>query len=361
MQTRRVAVALSGGVDSAVAAARLREAGDEVFGVTMRIWDGRAPAAAPGRHACYGPEEEDDLRDAARVCRHLGIELVVIDLAREYRAEILEPCARAYLEGRTPNPCVHCNPRMKFGWIPERLREEGIAFDALATGHYAIVERDAAGGRWLLRRGRDRVKDQSYFLYQLTQEQLALACFPLGTLDKSEVRERARALGLPVAEKPESQDFIAGGYDGLFAAPDEPGPILDEAGSEIGRHRGIRRYTVGQRRGLGLARGEPCYVLALDESRRAVIVGPERSLYADTLVAEAVNWIALPGLVEPRRARVRIRYRHAAAEAVLAPLPQGRVRVTFDAPQRAIAPGQAVVFYEGDLVLGGGIIARNRP
>jgi len=358
MAMERVAVALSGGVDSAVAAALLRDAGHEVIGVTMRIWDGRPMAAETDRHACYGPGEEADLRDAARIAERLGIPLVILDLASDYNAEILDLCTRTYLEGRTPNPCVHCNPRMKFGRIPARLRALGVAFDAFATGHYAIVERDPAQDRWLLRRGRDLGKDQSYFLYQLTQDQLASARFPLGALTKSEVRERARELGLPVAEKPESQDFIAGGYDAIFPAPDEPGEIRDESGAVLGRHAGIRHYTIGQRRGLGIAHSEPLYVVAIDETSRAVVVGPESRLYRGELIADALNWIAIDSLDAPRDAQARIRYRHEAAAARIEPLPGDRVRVRFESPQRAIAPGQAVVFYDGDVVVGGGIIAK---
>lgn len=358
MQAERVAVALSGGVDSAVAAALLRDAGHEVVGVTMKIWDGRSLPAEPGRHACYGPGEADDLRDAARIAEHLGIPLVVLDLAGAYNAEILDPCRRAYLRGATPNPCVHCNPRLKFGRIPAGLRALGVAFDAFATGHYAIVERDAAAERWVLRRGRDREKDQSYFLYQLTQEQLATARFPLGGMTKAEVRERARRLALPVAEKTESQDFVAGGYAAIFPEPDAPGEIRDAAGTVRGRHAGIRHFTIGQRRGLGIAHPEPLYVVAIDEASRTVVVGPEASLYRSELIAEETNWVAIAPPDAPRRALARIRYRHEAAAAEIAPLPGSRVHVRFEQPQRAIAPGQAVVFYDDDRVLGGGIIAK---
>ena len=358
MTGKRVAVGLSGGVDSAVAAALLQEAGHAVIGVSMKIWDGRPMAPESRRHACYGPDEAEDLRDAERVASHLGIPFHVLDLSAEYRHQILAECSRQYLSGRTPNPCVHCNRRIKFDLIPARLRDQGIDVDAFATGHYAIVQNDVPRGRFLLLRGRDRDKDQSYFLYQLTQDLLACALLPLGTRTKAEVRDRARALGLPVAEKAESQDFIAGGYDSIFDSPDEPGPILNESGEAVGRHGGIRHYTVGQRRGLGIAHAEALYVLAIDERRHAIIVGPAHSLYADALVAEALNWIAIPSLDTPRRVQARIRHRHEAADATLDPLPEGRARVRFDHPQRAIAPGQAVVFYEGEIVLGGGIIAK---
>ncbi len=354
----RVAVALSGGVDSAVTAALLREAGCEVIGVIMRIWDGRPMAVEPERHACYGPGEEEDVADAQRIADHLGIPLHVLDLAREYNAAVLALCTRQYQAGLTPNPCVHCNRRMKFELIPRRLRDLGVAFDRFATGHYAVVARDASRDRYLLERGRDPQKDQSYFLYQLRQETLAQTLLPLGERTKAEIRRRAIELGLPVAGKSESQDFVAGGYDALFEAPGQPGPILFEDGTILGEHRGIRHYTVGQRRGLGVAWREPLYVLALDPDRNAVIVGTGDRLHRCGLIAGELNWIAIDDLEGPVRCEARIRYRHTPAPATITPLAGGRVQVRFERPQRAIAPGQAVVFYQGDLVLGGGIIER---
>jgi tRNA-uridine 2-sulfurtransferase len=357
----RIAVGLSGGVDSAVAAALLRDAGHAVIGVTMRIWDGRALPAAAGRGACYGPDEVHDVEDARRVATALGIPFHEIDLAAEYNARVLDPCVRAYRSGTTPNPCVHCNRSMKFELLVERLRASGIACDAFATGHYARVRRDEASGRYLLCRALDRDKDQSYFLCLLTQALLATAHFPLGELSKAQVRERARALNLPVAEKAESQDFVSGGYRAILGAAGEPGPLLDEDGKVLGRHAGIERYTIGQRRGLGVAAAEPLYVIAIETARNAVIVGPERRLYRDRLIAEAVNWIACDALTAPRRAQATIRYRHAGSPAQLTPIDGGRVRVEFADPQRAVTPGQAVVFYDDEVVLGGGIIASQTP
>jgi len=353
----RVAVGLSGGVDSAVAAALLREAGHEVVGVTMRIWDGRPLPSGAGGGACYGPGEIDDVRDAAGVAAALAIPFHEIDLAAEYSARILEPCVRAYRLGTTPNPCVHCNRWMKFELLFERLRDLGAGCQAMATGHYARVRRDEASGRFLLCRGRDRAKDQSYFLSFLTQAHLARALLPLGELTKAEVRERARALALPVAEKRESQDFVSGGYRAILGGAGGPGPILDERGGEIGRHSGLGNYTIGQRRGLGVSAREPLYVVGLDPGRNAVLAGPERFLYREELEAEPVHWIALPALDGPRAVRAAIRYRHEGADAVVSPLGPGRVRVRFVRPQRAVAPGQVVAFYEDDVVLGAGIIA----
>jgi tRNA-specific 2-thiouridylase len=352
----RVAVGLSGGVDSAVAAALLMEAGHEVIGATMRIWDGRPLPRSGERGACYGPDEEDDVRDAGRVAAMLGIPHYVFNLAAEYTAAILEPCLRAYRDGTTPNPCVHCNRLMKFGLLVSRLRADGIACDAFATGHYARIRRDEAGGRFLLCRARDHDKDQSYFLYQLTQAQLAAAIFPLGELSKAAVRARARTLDLPVATRPESQDFVSGGYQGLLADPGPPGAIVDEAGHVLGRHMGIAHYTIGQRRGLGISASEPMYVIAIEPARSAIVVGPASRLFREELTAGSVNWIAYEPPATPRVVRATARYRNAGCEAVVTPLEEGRVRVRFAQPQRAITPGQAVVFYEDDVVLGGGLI-----
>jgi tRNA-specific 2-thiouridylase len=245
---------------------------------------------------------------------------------------------------------------MKFERIPECLAAQGMPVDGFATGHYAVISFDERRGRYLLRKGADRGKDQSYFLYLLTQEQLRTTLFPVGTYRKAEIRRLAEEFALPVADKPESQDFVAGGYHSLFGGDNEPGPIVDETGAVLGEHRGIHRYTVGQRRGLNIAYGSPLYVISLDRERNAVVVGPAERLYRDTLVAGSVNWIALDGLREARHVKARIRYRHEEAAARIEPMEDGRVRVGFDAPQRAITPGQAVVFYEGDTVLGGGTI-----
>lgn len=353
-----IAVGLSGGVDSAVTAALLKAAGHRVRGVIMKIWDGRALDAEPGRHACYGPGEAEDLADAERIAGHLEIPLHVIDLAAEYSEQILARCRREYRAGLTPNPCVHCNRLMKFELIPARLRAAGIPVDRFATGHYARIARDDSRGRLLLLRGVDPEKDQSYFLYQLTQALLSQTLFPLGEMTKDEIRRLARERDLPVAEKAESQDFVSGGYGTIFGSPGRPGPILSAEGAVLGEHRGIEHYTVGQRRGLGIAHPEPLYVLAIDAERNAVIAGPAEKLHEGELEAVGLNWIAIDDLTEARRLQARIRYRHRAAPALVEPLARGRVRVRFDEPQRAIAPGQAVVFYDGELVVGGGLIAK---
>jgi len=361
MTAKSALVGMSGGVDSSVAAALLLEQGWAVTGVTMTLWDG--PAAAPGtvvRGACYGPGEADDVEAARSACACLGIPFRTIDLAADYRREVLDYVCDEYRAGRTPNPCVRCNRVIKFGGLVEAARRAGLEFDAFATGHYARVERDPASGRYLLKKGLDPGKDQSYFLHRLTQEQLAGVVFPLGEWTKERVRERARAMGLPAAERPESQDFLEEGASALRGGEARPGPILDRSGRVLGEHAGIEHYTVGQRKGLGIGAPEPLYVLALDAGRNAVIVGPKSALGAPGLTAGDLNWIAVPSLEGPRRAACRIRYRHREAPALLTPRGD-EVLVQFDMPQPAVTPGQSAVFYDGDTVLGGGVIREGWP
>jgi len=351
----KLAVGLSGGVDSAVAAALLLDSGHDLVAVTMKIWDGR-PMPESTRHACYGPGEEEDIEDAGRVAEHLGIPFHVVDLVESYNACVLDFCRSQYQSGKTPNPCVHCNAAIKFGGIPSALRAQGVAVDGLATGHYARVEYDDQRQRYLLRKGTDASKDQSYFLYRLGQEQLAGAHFPLGSWNKSDVRADAERRGLPVADKAESQDFVDGGYRAIFGGETRPGSILDEQGNVLGEHQGVHLYTIGQRRGLGIAHEHRLYVTDLDAERNVVTVGPVDSLSASELVADTLTWISVERLEQPLRAAVRIRYRHTESPALVEPISEETVRVIFDQPQQAITPGQAVVIYDGDVVVGGGLI-----
>jgi tRNA-specific 2-thiouridylase len=347
----RIVVGMSGGVDSSVAAALLVEQGFEVIGVTLHL-------AGAGSRCC----SLDDADDARRVADALGIRFYVANQQEAFRREIVLPFADAYLAGRTPLPCVTCNRRFKFGALQARARALGA--EAVATGHYARLEEDPASGEQRLLCARDRAKDQSYFLFDLSQEQLARARFPLGELTKEEVRARARALGLATAEKPESQEicFVPDGdYARVVealrpgAAPGE-GEIVDGDGRVLGRHAGIHHYTVGQRRGLGLASAERLYVRRLDAAANRVVVGRESELASNGARLEGVSWIgSAPG--GPLPARVRIRYRHPGAEALVEPQPGGEAVVRFAAPVSALAPGQAAVFYEGERVLGGGWIA----
>lgn len=362
----RVVVAMSGGVDSSVAAALLKQAGHEVIGVTMEIWPAATGTGTGGQAgACCGLAAVEDAR---KVARKLGIPHYVFNLREVFARHVIENFCQEYAQGRTPNPCVRCNRYVKFDALLARVRALNAAF--LATGHYARITRDESSGRFLLRKGVDRQKDQSYFLYTLTQDQLQHILFPLGQLTKKRVREIARELDLPVAAKAESQEvcFIPDNDYHRFLRRCIPGslqegPIVDQQGRVLGRHRGIAFYTVGQRRGLGIAAGEPLYVLAVDREHNAVVVGPESALYRAALVAGDLNWIAIPALHEPRKVQARIRYRHREAPATVSPYKDDHALVQFVTPQRAITPGQAVVFYDGDVVVGGGTIlyAVDRP
>ncbi len=354
----KVAVAMSGGVDSSVAAALLKEKGYEVIGVTMKVWDGETLPANGTRHACYGPGEEEDLEDARKVAQVLGIPLNIFNLRQEYKIEVLDYFCHEYLSGRTPNPCIRCNRRVKFDALLRKARDTGIEFDYFATGHYARVEHDEGKRRYLLKKAKDMAKDQSYFLFALSQEQLSNSLFPLGNHTKEEVRKMARDLELGIDDKPESQDFFAGDYSSLLGKVARPGPILNKEGEILGEHRGIPFYTIGQRKGLGISSKEPLYVTAIDQGKNVIVVGPKEEVYGDELVAMELNWIAIEELSRPVDLKAKIRYLHKEAEAMVIPRDEDKVHVKFKEPQMAITPGQAVVFYDDDTVIGGGTIER---
>ncbi len=348
---RKVAVALSGGVDSAVAAALLREQGHEVIGVHMDLWEHRSrPGAAPGG-------AEGGREDARAVCRTLDIPFHSLDFSSRFRELVVDYFCREYARGRTPNPCVACNRLVKFGLLSEAIKDLGA--ECLATGHYARIE-PACGGWRLLKAARPSV-DQSYFLYTLKESVLPRLLFPLGACSKAQVRQMAAERGLPVAEKPKSQDlcFVPDGHHGDFLQgriPPAPGDVVDLEGKVLGRHRGIAFYTVGQRAGLGAAAGRRLFVLKLDPASNTVVVGPEEKLLASGLVARDLTFVC----VKPQRTlevTAKIRFRSPEVKTRLKIYTE-EAEVLFDQPQRAVAPGQAVVFYHGDEVLGGGIIER---
>jgi tRNA-specific 2-thiouridylase len=344
-----VAVAMSGGVDSSVAAATLKEKGHQVIGITMQV--------------CPGDEADSSgfIDGARRVADALGIPHHVVDLRDIFQEKIITPFCEEYATGRTPNPCVWCNRYIKFDALFQQARSLGARY--IATGHHARVTMDSRSGRALLQKGVDRAKDQSYFLHALTQEQLNYALFPIGHLTKEEVRAIAREKGLPISSRPESQDicFIpdndyARFLRDLIPQAFQPGPILDERGNILGRHQGIINYTIGQRKGLGIAASKPLYVIAIKPEHNAVIVGGKESALSDNLVATNVNWLAIDHPTEAITATAKIRYRHPEAAATITPIEKNTVYVKFKRPQLAITPGQAVVFYNGDIVLGGGKI-----
>ncbi|MDR3723175.1 MAG: tRNA 2-thiouridine(34) synthase MnmA [Terracidiphilus sp.] len=368
-EQRAIAVAMSGGVDSSTVAAMLARAGDRVVGLTLQLWDQTRLAGkhgipdAPKAGRCCSL---DDVYDARKVAEHLGIPYYVVNQEARFEHDVVRPFVEEYLAGRTPIPCSLCNNHLKFDQLLKTARSIGA--ESIATGHYAVNEFDAKRGRWILKRPADLAKDQTYFLFGLTQEQLAHTLFPLGHLTKPEVRALAAKEGLRLAEKPDSQEicFIPGGdYKQFLAAymeeqgealPDTSGEMVAADGHVLGHHDGIGNFTVGQRKGLGLPSPTPLYVIQIDSATHRVTVGADEELAVRELRARRLNWIAIEKLTEPMRVKIKIRHRHEPAWATLEPDGDEAVRATFDEPQRAVTPGQSAVFYDGDEVVGGGWI-----
>lgn len=368
MPTKTIAVAMSGGVDSSAVAAMLRADGHNVVGLTMQLWNQRRlaghegmPESVQGRCCSL-----DDVYDARRVAETIGIPYYVVNQEDRFERDVVRPFVQEYLSGRTPIPCSLCNNHLKFDQL--LIVAQQIGADLLATGHYARVEFDEPSGRWLLKRPVDVAKDQTYFLFGLTQEQLSKTIFPLGGMTKPEVRELARQHGLALADKPDSQEicFVPGGdYKNFIdaylaesgdALPDTAGELVTSNGRVIGEHAGIHNFTVGQRKGLGVATGSPLYVLEIKGDARQVVVGNQEGLYSKTLRAGKVNLISVSAIEEPMTVEVKIRHRHHAATATIEKVGDDEVLVTFAEAQRAITPGQAAVFYKDDVVVGGGWI-----
>jgi tRNA-specific 2-thiouridylase len=360
---------MSGGVDSSTVAAMLRAEGHQVIGLTMQLWNQRRLAGREGmpeavRGRCCSL---DDVYDARRVAETIGIPYYVVNQEERFERDVVRPFVEQYLSGRTPVPCSLCNNHLKFDQL--LLLAQQIGADALATGHYARVELDEQRGRWLLKRPADFSKDQTYFLFGLTQEQLSRTLFPLGDMTKPQVRELARRHGLALAEKPDSQEicFVPGGdykrfLDAYLAEqgeslPETAGELVTTDGTVIGEHRGIHAFTVGQRKGLGVATGSPLYVLEIRGDSKQVVVGDPENLYLRSLRARRVNLISFDDLTSPMRVTVKIRHRHEPAWALIEKTDDDEILVSFDEAQRAITPGQAAVFYDGNVVVGGGWIA----
>ena len=358
----RVAVGLSGGVDSSVAALLLKEAGHEVTGITMRLWrEGRYKGG--GEDACFGPHEAEDIARAEEMSRVIGIPYRVFDCAEDYEREIIGYFREASLVGLTPNPCVMCNAAMKFGMLPRVARQAGLAFDRFATGHYARIEEE--NGRFYLKKGLDEGKDQSYVLYHLTPAQLSRVLFPLGDLSKSEVRRIAEEQGFLNAKKPDSQDicFVPDGdyarvVQKVLGKESAPGPFLSPDGRVLGEHKGIIHYTVGQRKGLGIASSAPLYVTDVRSDLNAVILSHGEGLFTRTFEAQDLNLNGGEDFSSPRRVKVKIRYRAPEQPATVERTGEDTLRVTFEEPQRAVTRGQSAVVYDGDTVLGGGEICK---
>jgi len=367
MSKPTIAVAMSGGVDSSTVAAMLQAEGHPVIGLTMQLWNQRRLAGREGM-----PEQVqgrccsiDDVYDARRVAEQLGIPYYVVNHQDRFERDVVRPFVDEYLSGRTPIPCSLCNNHLKFDQLLVTAKQIGA--DLLATGHYARVHYSEGRERWLLLRGQDLSKDQSYFLFGLTQEQLSQTLFPLGEMSKPTVRQKAHEYDLSLAEKPDSQEicFVPGGDYKRFidaylgeqgeALPDTSGQLISSSGEVLGSHSGIHNFTVGQRKGLGVATGSPLYVIELRGDQRQVVVGGGDELYSSTLRAQRLNWISIDKLESPLRVKAKIRHRHQPADAEIC-MDNDGVLVRFEEPQRAVTPGQAVVFYDGDIVVGGGWI-----
>ncbi len=363
-QDTRVLVGISGGVDSAVCALMLKQAGYNVTGAMMKIYDGEIKTIA---NSCYGTDKEKEIKDAKTICKKLGIDFHLIDCSKAFDELVFSKFKSEYKNGRTPNPCVLCNPNIKFGVFPTLAKKAGIEFDKFATGHYARIEYDKQIGKYLLRQGINQKKDQTYFLYKLTQEKLQNILFPLGNLEKDEVRKIAKENGLIVHDKTDSQDFYKGDYAEIINAKEIQGKIVHISGKVLGLHNGIFNYTIGQRKGLKIAHPNPLYVIELDSKTNTVIVAEKEYTYSKRLIASDISWTyfnkddkkSLPPKIIQAEAKIRSAGQKAKCEIILDNLDTLEyAKIEFKEPQNAITPGQAIVFYNNDIVLGGGTIEK---
>ena len=354
---------MSGGVDSSVAAALLKEQGYDVVGVTMNLFSlPKDYCQSENLKSCCGWKATED---AYRVAISLGISHYVVDFRKPFEKSVISDFCEEYAQGRTPNPCIRCNQHIKFDVLLKKMK--ALEADTLATGHHARIEYDKQNKRYILKKGKDRKKDQSYFLYPLTQKQLSRTLMPVGDYTKEEVRKKAQAFGLPVAERPESQEICfvpdndyAGFLQSRIPEAFHPGPVVDSENRLLAQHKGIVYYTIGQRRGMGISAAHPLYVLSIRSDKNTIVVGPEKELYKKNLLASRLNLISSEKITKPLKVKARIRYKHREAVALVIPVDSDKARVEFERAQRAITPGQSVVFYDVDSVIGGGIIDRTK-
>lgn len=358
----RILVGMSGGVDSSVTALLLKEQGHEVIGAIMKIWSEEkhkrlAPSVKANscKDACYGPNEKEDIEQARKIAEKLKIPFHVFDCSKEYEQIVLDNFKQEYLSGRTPNPCIRCNSLIKFDVLPYLARKAGLEFDKFATGHYARVEFNEANQRYVLKKGVNSKKDQSYFLYRLRQDQLASILMPLGEYEKEQIRKIAKNNSLEIHDKPDSQDFYSGDYNELLEVKPQRGNIVDKSGKVLGTHEGIWNYTIGQRKGIGIAHTNPLYVIDLDSEKNEVIVGEADETFNKTLVAVDLNWVSITKLDKQINATAKVRSAQTPVEVIIKPV-NDNVEVNFIDPQKALTKGQSVVFYQDDLLFGGGII-----
>ena len=354
----KILVGLSGGVDSAATAYLLKQAGHDVIGATMSIWDKNTNFYGNGSaDGCFSPHIEQDIEAARKICDTLDIPYYVFDCAEEYKKTVLHNFKTEYMSGRTPNPCVLCNSTIKFDALPNTAKANGLEFEKFATGHYARLELND-NGRYQIMKGLDHKKDQSYFLYRLSQEQLSRILLPIGGYSKSEVRDFARLAGLEVADKADSQDFYTGNINDILQNEPKEGNFVDKNGKILGKHTGFWQYTIGQRRGMGVSAERPLYVTGINKDKNEVILGFDEDTLQPSLICNGLSWMAIDGINSSKKVMSRIRSSQTPTPATITPLENDEVLVEFDTPQKAVAPGQSVVFYDDDIVLGGGFIRK---